>query len=255
VVWTAGAEKSLYQEWASLATHTNCTRTTTSTMTDSRISRVTSPVKRGAYAYKASVIDGDACYGERAELSQANPPRSDMLNRLFREGEERWISYDMRLASGFPLNPPSWQVVTQLKQLGSSGSPVMELSVDDNAYYLRRTTKDPNNQWPQGFQRSFLLGSARTEAWATFTWHVKFSPDPNVGFLEMYGDLNDGRGMRLLLPKQAMSTQKIDPATGRAMDSHARIGPYRDPITTGNATVYYDAFTVGTTRAAAEAGQ
>jgi hypothetical protein len=110
-----------------LSTHTNCARTTYAGITDGRITRVSSPRVRGNYAYRFYLRDGDSCYGERAEVGQDNPRRSDMLNRLFREGEERWISFQVRLGEGFPIDTTTWQIVMQLKQQGAYGSPVTEM--------------------------------------------------------------------------------------------------------------------------------
>jgi hypothetical protein len=75
-----------------------------------------------------------------------------------------------------------------------------------------------------------------------------------VGFLEIYGNLGDGRGMRQLMPLTVMSTMKIDPNTGQTINSHPRWGVYRNSTIAGTATAYYDGYTVATTRAAAEAG-
>jgi Polysaccharide lyase len=254
VVWTAGGEKPIDQEWASLSTDVNCGVRTYLGIVDSRITRVSSPVNTGSFAYSSTVVDGDSCYGERAEVGQGNPTRQDMLNRVFKSGEERWISFDVRPASNVPLDPGSWQLVMQLKQMGAWGSPVIEMDIENNQWIMHRTTNNPNNQWPSGFQADFPLGPAQHNVWASFTYHVKFSPDPNVGFLEIYGDLGDGRGMRLLFPMRAMSTMKINPSTGQTIDSQARFGLYRDPRISGTATAYYDGYTVATTRAAAEAG-
>jgi hypothetical protein len=254
VVWTAGAEKPIDQEWAELSTDDNCAVVTYPGIVDARITRVSSPVNTGAFSYKATVVDGDACYGERAEGGQGNPTRQDMLDRIFRSGEERWISFDVMLDPSVSLNPGTWQTFMQLKQMGSWGSPIMELSVNTNQWLLHRTTNNPNNQFPSGFQRTFPLGPAQHNVWASFTFHVRFSSDPNVGFLEIYGDLGDGLGMRQLMPMTVMSTMKIHPITGQAINSHARWGVYRNSTISGTATAYFDGFTVARTRAAAEAG-
>ncbi|MBA3474669.1 MAG: heparin lyase I family protein [Rubrobacter sp.] len=250
VLWMADGEDVTENEWAELSTHTNCAVTTKPGITDSRINRVLSPAYKGAYAYKASVQDGDNCYGERAELGQGNPTRSDMLDRLFREGEERWISFDMRLGSDYKTYPGTWQSVMQLKQMGALGSPVMGMHVEEGQWQLRRTSSDPNNQWPYGFQGKFNLGTAKLNTWTKWTWHVKFSPNSSVGFLEIFADTGDGQGIRQVFGKQFMSTMKVD--NGTTVDSHARVGPYRDPAISGTATVYYDGWTVATDRATAE---
>jgi hypothetical protein len=86
--------------------------------------------------------------------------------------------------------------------------------------------------------------------WVRFTYHVKFSPDPAVGFIEVYGDV-DGSGQRLLLPLTHTWTMKKQ--HGRAVQSHSRIGIYRDSAIQGTADIYYDGYTIATTKEAAEA--
>ncbi|MBA3474888.1 MAG: heparin lyase I family protein [Rubrobacter sp.] len=251
VRWKADAESTLDKEWAELSTDTHCAVTTAPGMTDPRFYQTTTHAQ-GTQAWKSSLVDGDACYGERAEAGQANPTRPDMLDRLFREGEERWISFQTRLENGFPVNPGTWQVLMQLKQTGAYGSPIMALHVERGRWELHRTTNDPNNQRPSDFQGTFPFDSAQTGVWTKWTWHVKFSPDPAVGFLEVYGDLADGQGMRLLF-RENMSTMKIANDTGKVLNTHSRIGIYRDSKIAGNAAAYYDGWTVADTRAAAEA--
>jgi hypothetical protein len=67
-------------------------------------------------------------------------------------------------------------------------------------------------------------------------------PDP--------GDI-DGSGMKLLMPRTAMFTMKIDSA-GRTQPVDARLGIYRDSSIAGDATAYFDGFTIATDRASAE---
>jgi Polysaccharide lyase len=252
VLWKADAEDVLENEWASVSTNFHCAQATYPGISDPRVTH-SDNAAQGSKAWRLQLVDGDSCYGERAEMGMGNATRSDMLDRLFREGEERWISWQMYLEPGFNTNPGTWQDVMQLKQLGSYGSPVMGLYVENGQWQLQRTTSNPLNQWPSGFQKTFNLGTPRTGVWVKWTWHVKFSPDASVGFLEIYGDLADGQGMRPLFPETSMSTMKIANDIGQVLNSHARIGPYRNGTIAGNAAVLYDGYTVATSREAAEA--
>lgn len=251
IVWTADAENTLENEWAELSTQDHCAVKTFAGMKDSRVYR-TATSAQGSYAWRTALRDGDDCYNERAEAGQGNPTRDDMQDRLFREGEERWISYQVLLENGFPVHQTSWQLVLQQKQLGSYGSPIMAHHARSGEWQLRRTTSDPNKQVPSGFDRAFSLGKARTGVWTKWTWHVVFSPDKSVGRLEIYADIGDGQGMQQRFA-QNMSTQKFNPSTGKSIPVHSRIGIYRDPTITGNASVLYDGYTVATTRRAAQA--
>jgi hypothetical protein len=251
IVWRADGESVFDQEWASVSTQTSCGRTLSSGMVDARFQRVSAPAAKGAGAYQSHLQDGDECYGERSETGQGNPTRSSFSDRLFREGEERWISWQVRLGAGFPINVNTWQVVAQWKQLGSLGIPVLSMEARGGGWRFYANPADPNAT--SGF-KTFVLGPAALERWTRFTMHVRFSPDPSVGFIELYGDLADGKGMRQLIARTQTSTMKFDPAkNNQTVDSHARLGIYRDKAISGPADVFYDGYTVATSRAAAEA--
>jgi hypothetical protein len=253
VMWNAGAEKPLYQEWAELSTQDHCAVVTYPGITSTRISRVTHPVARGTYAYRAFLKDGDKCFNERAEMGQGNPTRSGMGDRLFRPGEERWISFYVRPSPSVPLHPGTWQLLMQIKQIGRLGSPIMELDIDRGQWMFRRTTNDPNNQFPSGFRRSFALGPAKTNKWAHFLMHVYFSSNPRVGYVRIDCNVADGQGMHNCLPFTRMATMKRN--NGQTVNDHARLGIYRDSRINGNAVAFYDGYTVARTRNAALSGQ
>jgi hypothetical protein len=88
--------------------------------------------------------------------------------------------------------------------------------------------------------------------WVRFAVHVKFSSDPSGGLVELWGDPT-GPMTRLLAPTTTF-TMKVD-HSGKTVPDHARIGVFRDPNGGDPAdVVYYDGFTVGSTRAVAEKG-
>jgi hypothetical protein len=250
VIWSASGDAPVSSEWAEITdqSYPLGTTTLTATVPDSRITLV--PGVKGN-AYHIEVHDGDNAYGERAELGQGNPTRSDMLDRLFSEGQERWIAWQTRLETGYPIGTTRWNVVAQWKQLGSLGSPVLGMYVHNSQWYMQRTTSDPNNQWPPGFDSAFALGTARTGVWTKWLLHIKFSPSDTVGFVEFYSDLGNPTGVAEVLPHTMQSTMKVD--GGVTVKSHARIGLYRDPAINGTAAATYDGYTVATTREAAEA--
>jgi hypothetical protein len=254
LLWDAGAEKQMDQEWAELSTADNCALRTYPGITDSRISRVASPVSTGTYAYRVFLKDGDNCFNERAELGMNLPDRSDMQDRLFREGEERWVAFSVYPAEGFQLNVPtsSWWVTMQMKNGNLGGGPIIEMDPLNGQWVFKRDTNDPSNPNPSGFTSRFTLGAVNKFAWNKFLWHIKFSSDPSVGYVEVYGDLADGQGMRQLLPLTRGATLKIDSNTGAVPPSGVRIGTYRDKALSGDATTYFDSFTVATSRARAE---
>jgi len=247
--WRADAENTIDREWASYATPQHCSNTTAPGMTDTRVRRDTSIRAKGTASYRLEVRDNDICYGnERTEIAQGNPTRSDMLDRLFKDGQDRWMSWQMRLGEGFPVNTGGWYDVIQWKQMGALGSPAIALEVQDGQWDVTTTGSDPSRQvWGRS-----SLGPAKAGTWVKFTAHIKFSPSSSVGFIHFFGDLGDGRGMRELLPLKKIATMKVD--GGRTIDSHLRIGLYRDKAISGTHFAHYDGWTIASTRAAAEAG-
>jgi hypothetical protein len=108
-----------------------------------------------------------------------------------------------------------------------------------------------NNNGVSGDTVEKWSGPATRNRWVRFTVHTKFSPDPGVGSIELFGDL-DGEGMKLLMPEIHTHTMKQE--NGVPVPVHARIGMYRDPSINGTSHILFDGFTIATDRASAEAG-
>lgn len=231
--WNADAESPWTSEWASY-----------SCQSSSRFSRVASPRAQRVRAYRLEVRDGDNSWGERCELGQGNPRKAGFP--LFEQGEERWISYQVYLSHTFPIATTRWNVIHQLKQLGSMGTPALSMEVRDGRFYLMNSSTNGVSCCT----RSKWVGRAVRNRWIKFSLRVRFSPYPRVGFVELYGDL-DGRGRRLLMPRIYTHTMKRD-SSGRGVPSHSRIGIYRDPAISGRAQLYFDGYTVARDRAEAE---
>jgi hypothetical protein len=230
--WRADAERPIAEQWASIATEDHCAVVAASLRADARVMRVRSPRAQGAYAYAFHVRDGDRCYGERAELGQALPSRSGFTApRLFREGDDRWISFVVLLGLDFPVHTSHWNLIAQWKQLAvpnrAGCCPVLALEVHDGRYHLDH---EGRNLWtgPQAVRGR----------WTRLTLHVHFSADPALGSVEMFG----AGGRRLMRPKR-ISTLALG-TDGAPVPSAARIGIYRDPAIPGDAHDYFDDYTV-----------
>lgn len=231
--WRADAERQWIDEWAGYACQSS-----------SRFVRVASPSNQLRNAYRFEVRDGDDNYGERCEVGQGNPTRSRFP--LFEEGEERWISFQVYLPDDYPIDVHSWNVIHQLKQLGGMGTPVLSMEVQRGRFYLMNSTNSGEScctdvKWS---------GPARRNHWVKFSLRVKFSPNPDVGFVKLYGDL-DGDGQKLLMPRIHTHTMKRDSA-GRGIPSHSRIGIYRDSRISGTSHIYFDGYTVAADRGEVE---
>jgi hypothetical protein len=254
VLWTADAERPAAAEWASSRADppgpAPCPYSAPPDLTSTtHIRRVTDPVAQGRYAYAITTAHGDDCDGERAELGQANPSRAGFADRLFHEGDDRFISFQVRLASNFDVNVDTWRVIAQFHQPGGKlGPPPLALQVTGGDFVLYKADANVDS----GDTIPIWRAPAQKDRWVKFTLHVKFSPDPAVGLVELWGNPAGGP-VRLLLPQTHTYTTKKD-AGGTAVPLHARIGIYRNPDGGfGTETAYFDGYTVATSRAAAEA--
>jgi hypothetical protein len=253
IVWKADAERPAAEEWASSRADppgpAPCPAAAPPDLSTPRIRRSTAVVAQGRYSYAITTAHGDRCDGERTELGQDNPSRPGFTEgHLFRSGEDRYISFQVLLARNFDVNVRTWRVITQLHLPGSGlGTPPLSLDVESGRFVLYKSDAnvDSNGTIP------LWSGPARNDRWVKFTLHLKFSADPAVGFVELWGNPADGPVVALL-PKTHTYTMKRD-ASGAEPPLHARIGIYRNPAGPfGTETAYYDGFTVATTRAAAE---
>jgi hypothetical protein len=242
------------REWASLATGSNCGRLTRGASADASIRRVVEPRGQGRYAYKVEI--SDSCFGERSELGQALPGGSGFP--IFKEGDDRWISYQILIPDQYPQPTSSqvsnpWNVTMQLKQIGSanSGSVAAGIYLEQSEWILSMARySDPTAGYVTD---RYNLGPLTRNVWAKFSLHVKFSPDPSVGSMEVWGDLAGTGTMTRIVPQVHHVTMKKDPADlTKTLSSAARIGSYRNPNITGTAVSYYDGFTIATSRSAAE---
>ncbi len=236
-LWIGDPSEPILRNWANIAAEPG--RITTehlSSMPD-------------GFAYVDELRDGDdpGGYGERAELGEGNPTVPGLEDRLFNEGEEHWIALPFMLGSDFPVNSNSWDVVMQVKQLGSLGTPILSMDVErgELILYNSNTNGDSSGNIPR------WRGPVKLKQLNEILLHINFSQNPNVGWVELYGDLN-GNGIQPLMGKTYMSTMKQ--VNGVTVRDQARIGQYRDASQkSGTSHVYYGRYVVAEDRAIAEA--
>jgi hypothetical protein len=231
----SGAERPLGQDWASY-----------SCADASRVQQVDSPVAQGKHAWQLEVKDGDYSWGERCEIGMGNPWKSPFP--LFKEGDERWISFQVYLPDDYPIETKDWNVFFQIHQTGDGGCPPLALHVENGQYKLFNTTR---NTYVFDTYQMWSAPAVRNR-WAKFTLHIMNSTDDSKGFVEMFGDL-DGTGYKQLMPKTYTHTA-TKYADGTMMTNHARVGIYRNPAIPGDARILFDGFTIATTRDDAERG-
>jgi hypothetical protein len=233
VLQTSDAEHSLDQDWAS-----------TSCAADSRVQQVSSPAAQGRRAYDVHVKDGDNSWGERCEIGMGNFWRPGFP--LFDEGDERWISFQVYLPDGYPIDTKDWNVFFQIHQEGDGGCPPLALHVERGEFKLFNTVR--NTYVLQ--TKEIWSAPATANHWAKFTLHMNNSTSDNKGFIEIFGDL-DGTGMKRLMDKTYTHTM-TKYGNGKPMINHARVGIYRNPAIRGNTHILFDGFTIATDRDSAE---
>jgi hypothetical protein len=98
--------------------------------------------------------------------------------------------------------------------------------------------------------RSVWQAPVAYDRWIKLLFHIEWSSSASAGSVELFGDIY-GTGMLPLMPRQSMFTMKMDPA-GQTLPVDSRLGIYRDRTIAGDATAYFDGFTIASDRASAE---
>jgi hypothetical protein len=235
VLWRADAERPLLQEWANF-----------SCADASRVRQVSDPVAQGGSAYRVDLHEGDDSFGERCELGMSSPTKPGFP--VFKEGDERWIAYQVYVPEGFPSDGNRYVDITQFKQVNDLCAPALSLHVENGEMLLFHSADNRSSCGGRAVWRAPMAYGR----WIKLLFHVEWSSDPARGSVELFGDVG-GHGMEELLPRSPMFTMKMDPV-GSTLPVGARLGIYRDRAVTGDATAYFDGFTIATDRASAEAG-
>ncbi len=181
-----------------------------------RLQVVQSPVSQGRYALKATVRQGDDPINS-----------SGNRNELVYQGREKEGSeYYYRWKVLFPRDYPSartWQVFTQWHHTGCCGSPPVEFFVYGEE--LRLTLTDSVTPWKAKLERG---------VWQDFIFHVRWSSDPKVGFVELWHN-----GVRVL---SRFMHATMYPGQGL----YLKLGLYRSDTVQPVGVVYHDGFVQAT---------
>jgi hypothetical protein len=205
VVWRGNFETGDIKQWS----HAQ--------MVDpNRLLVVTSPVTQGRYAMKTTVFQGDDpidSSGNRNELVQmTNEP----------SGSEYFYKWSTMFDAGFP-SERHWQLFTQWHHSGNNGSPPVEFYVYGEEMRLNIGGSNGQIVWTAPLVRS---------QWRDFLFHVKWSSDPKVGFVELYLD------GKLVMPKRYIATQY----PGQV--NYLKVGLYRDEVIEPVGILYHDKWTM-----------
>jgi len=206
---------------------------------------------RPASGYERTLTQVDGAE-ERAELghnSQASVYRTEPSWTFWRfyEGETNRIGLSLLIpaSGGIPLNPGTWQIVTQFKQTGASNvsgdTPVLSLHLDNGKFSIWQST---NNRWSNNNSASiyeFPFTVATNTRYRTI-WDITFSQDSAIGSVELTildgaTAYYSGRLATYTLkaevgPPPDYSTTTgggTNQANGESVPSHMRVGAYHNP--------------------------
>ncbi|MFB1479709.1 heparin lyase I family protein [Corallococcus sp. RDP092CA] len=210
VVWRGDFESGNRNQWDG-----------TQMMSADRLQVIASPVREGGYALKATVKQGDDpinSSGNRNELFKQTKEAT---------GSEYWYRWSTRFAPDFP-SVKTWQLFTQWHHDGCCGSPPVEFYVYGEELRLNIGGSPGTIVWTTPLVRN---------TWHDFIFHVKWSPNASVGFVELYYD------GKLVLPKRNIATQY----SGQL--NYLKIGLYRNDTIAPVGVVYHDGWVMGRTMA------
>jgi hypothetical protein len=266
LLWTADAEKPASQEWASSAAPGAACTVAGPNMSTKDLNVTPAPLPQlgpaasHPNAYHFQISDGEDCYGERSELGQANPESSQLGDRKFYPAQEVWVAFEAYLPNDYQVEAPNGYStgIMQFKQIGGHGYPAMQMRDGGGhlCFYVDSLYGAPE---PKNCDTgAFELGAPIKNTWIKLLFHVYFSGDQageSPGYVEIFGDLENGEGFHLLLPRVTARTSKLNEevAGNPPLPTQARIGIYRNPLLRGTEDLYIDGFTAATDRASAEA--
>ena len=205
VVWVGDFETGDRSQWS----HTQM-------VSADRLAVVAAPLRQGRYAIKATVRQGD-------DPINSSGNRNELV-KMTREpvGSEYYYRWSTMFDATFP-SARTWQLFTQWHHDGNSGSPPVEFYVYGEEIRLNIGGSPGVIVWRTPLVRG---------KWLDFIFHVKWSPDSSVGFVELY--LNG----QLVLPKRNIATQFS------GMLNYLKVGLYRSDTVTQTGIVYHDGWTM-----------
>ncbi|WP_257458329.1 polysaccharide lyase [Archangium lipolyticum] len=181
-----------------------------------RLQVVQSPAFQGRYALKATVRQGD-------DPINSSGNRNELIYKgREQEGSEYYYRWQVMFAPDYP-SVKTWQVFTQWHHNGCCGSPPVEFFVYGEE--LRLTLTDSVTPWTTKLDRG---------VWHDFIFHVKWSPDPSVGFVELW---HNGRRV---LPRYMHATMYAGDGI------YLKLGLYRSDTVQQVGVVYHDGFVQAT---------
>ena len=205
------------------------------------------PVRAGSHAAKFTVYNSDV-----APLTVSENPRAQLNygageQGRFCAGDERYIAFSQYFPPNFTDHPGGgWTQMVSIgwgHPYGSTQSPVSTV-VDDHPTLMGdriRMSLNGTVQWSEVLQRG---------VWYDFTYHIKFSRNPSVGYIEMW---KNGQRVTFANDQQTIFTNTL-PTTNAPSCGNLQVPNYYMAGMTSSQTIYYDEVKVGTSYAAVQPG-
>lgn len=148
-------------------------------------SRITvqSDVRReGRFAARVEVAPGDSNVagsgsGERADLWISRSATNG------NEGVESYWAWSTYFPSDFDAPPRAWNVFTGFHHTGSTGQSNIHFDVRDRERIGLRVM---GGDFANPIRRDFTLAALRRGQWYDIVFHVKWSSNPRIGFVEVW---------------------------------------------------------------------
>jgi hypothetical protein len=138
--------------------------------------------RQGRYAARFEVDSGDSNVGGSGSGERDEALIPTALTGAG-EGVEQWWAWSTYFPSDFTTGDGMWNFFTQFHHTGESGQSNIEFTVKDNSS-LVMISNSGNASQPS--ERDFTLGPLVKGHWADFVFHVRWSSDSSVGFVQVF---------------------------------------------------------------------
>jgi hypothetical protein len=192
-----------------------------------RVTVVDAPVRQGKHAARIEIRHEDIGPGtqNRIEITTKAVPAG-----VPQENADVYYAWSAMAAADAPLGKGSHQIA--FCESRNVWRQVLAFEVDGEQILF--TTRLP---YARRWSGRFTAGR-----WHDFVLHVKWSPDPAVGFVELWFDGAP------VVPRASTQTMHVDPGTGKPAASFFAFGVLRDGRIEPAEVLYLDAVVVATTR-------